>query len=247
MWDEKVVRHFVELTRQEYETSKMVDYFAEQTREGLSPDEEKAASLFLKPPADLLVLACGSGRECFPLVRKGFRVAGLDISKNMLREARQFQKQWQIPAAWIEGTFLQLPFKSGCFDALLLGLGMYAAIPSKKLRCQTLKEMARLLKPGGVLILTMGWVAEKKRPFYHSWPGQFLKMLKKRIFDRPLQEAGDTVMKNKRGEIVSFTHFFQRPEEIAAEFRRAGLGVLHREGFAWVLQPSLLKTSFISK
>ncbi|HWC75748.1 MAG TPA: methyltransferase domain-containing protein, partial [Gemmatimonadales bacterium] len=58
----------------------------------------------------ILDLACGPGRHAAELERLGGRVVGLDLSRAMLRRARERSR-----AAFVRGDMRALPFRSGSF------------------------------------------------------------------------------------------------------------------------------------
>ena len=62
----------------------------------------------------LLDLGCGSGLSCSPLESRGCRVLGLDLSLEMLREARR--RGCEVVQADMSRP---LPLRSGAFDAVL--------------------------------------------------------------------------------------------------------------------------------
>ena len=50
----------------------------------------------VKPPLDVLDLACGTGRHSLVLAARGFAVTGLDYSKPYLSEARKAAKTAEL-------------------------------------------------------------------------------------------------------------------------------------------------------
>jgi SAM-dependent methyltransferase len=68
---------------------------------------------------------------------------GLDISMGMLRHAHR--KQMTV----LRGDAARLPFAAGCFDGVL-AKGVLHHVPDIK---ATVEEIARVLKPGGVVVL----------------------------------------------------------------------------------------------
>lgn len=52
--------------------------------EMLGPDVAYLLAKFRKPPADVLMLACGTGRAAIPVAQAGHRVLGVDIDPAML-------------------------------------------------------------------------------------------------------------------------------------------------------------------
>lgn len=64
----------------------------------------------LESGAWILDLACGPGRHAAELARAGGRVVGFDLSRAMLRRARE-----RNSAVLVRGDMRALPFKSGSF------------------------------------------------------------------------------------------------------------------------------------
>ena len=111
------------------------------------------ASFSQNPPREVLDVACGTGDfvEAVLAASPASKVTGLDFSEEMLKLARARG----YPATFQQGDALALPFGAGRFDAVTVGFGLrnFSDIP------KALSEMARVLKPGGRLI-----VLEATRP-----------------------------------------------------------------------------------
>ncbi|MGE3303364.1 MAG: class I SAM-dependent methyltransferase [Hyphomonadaceae bacterium] len=101
--------------------------------------------------AALLDVACGNGRflmqalEAFPRLR----VSALDLSPAYLSEARARLKPWP-QADFIEARAEAMPIADGAFDAAAC-IYLFHELPPR-VRRQTAGEIARVLKPGGVLM-----------------------------------------------------------------------------------------------
>ena len=95
------------------------------------------------PQATVLDVATGTGAVARELVAQyGCTVVGLDQSSEMLDEARR-----RVPptVTLLEGRAEELPFPNATFDALTFTyLLRYVADPAA-----TLKELARVVRPGG--------------------------------------------------------------------------------------------------
>lgn len=94
----------------------------------------------------VLDLGCGAGYHLKDLQRRGFAVVGLDASEAMLAEARSTDPGIFIVAADVEA----IPFRSGCFDFVLC-IEVLRYLP-RAAAC--LREMARVLRPGGMCLVT---------------------------------------------------------------------------------------------
>ena len=94
----------------------------------------------------VLVSGIGTGLD-FPLLPKIHRYTALDFNAAMLSRARPRGADLQVD--WVLGDSMALPFSDGHFDHVVLHL-ITAVVPDPQ-RC--LSEAARVLKPGGTIIL----------------------------------------------------------------------------------------------
>jgi demethylmenaquinone methyltransferase/2-methoxy-6-polyprenyl-1,4-benzoquinol methylase len=91
-----------------------------------------------------LDLACGTGDIAARLAARGARVVGLDITHRMLQLAAAKWPQF----SFVTGDMLALPFRAHTFDIVTTGYGL-RNVPDI---AAALAEIARVLKPGGVLL-----------------------------------------------------------------------------------------------
>lgn len=77
------------------------------------------------------------------------KVVGLDFSKNMLKIGQEKIKELNLPqVSLIHGNAMELPFEDNSFDYVTIGFGL-RNVPDY---LQVLKEMNRVLKPGGIAV-----------------------------------------------------------------------------------------------
>ena len=103
----------------------------------------------------LLDVATGTGRLPLALVRNRFAVAGgqivgLDLSWEMLRQARAKLRGYSDRVSFVWQDASRLPFEDGTFDAVTC-LEAVEFLPSPR---EALAEMVRVLAPGGLLMVT---------------------------------------------------------------------------------------------
>lgn len=98
---------------------------------------------------DVIELGCGTGYVSAWLARRGGRPVGIDNSAAQLATAASFQEEFYLRFPLVHGDAEQLPFRDESFDFAISEYG--AAIWCDPY--QWLPEAARVLRPGGRLVL----------------------------------------------------------------------------------------------
>jgi ubiquinone/menaquinone biosynthesis C-methylase UbiE len=96
----------------------------------------------------VLEVAIGTGRS-LPFYSAGTRITGIDLSPGMLAIARQRATELGVDVDLREGDAETLPFPDDSFDTVVCVLSL-CSIPDP---ARAIAEMARVLKPGGKLLL----------------------------------------------------------------------------------------------
>ena len=98
----------------------------------------------------LLDVATGTGHTALHLAGSARLVAGLDITPQMLELARDAGRDRGLKnVRWLRGDVRSMPFPDGTFDVLTCRRAPHH-FPDLDL---ALKEMARVLRPGGVMVI----------------------------------------------------------------------------------------------
>lgn len=107
----------------------------------------------------VLDVACGTGvvaSRVNLVSRKLCYVSGIDINEGMLSVARR-----NAQVEWHQGSVTELPFEADSFDVVLCQQGLQY-FPD---RAAAMREMARVLAPGGRIALNV-WGALERQPFF---------------------------------------------------------------------------------
>jgi demethylmenaquinone methyltransferase / 2-methoxy-6-polyprenyl-1,4-benzoquinol methylase len=95
----------------------------------------------------ILDLCCGTGDVVFHLLRTdpSLHVTGIDFCAPMLEGARErAHKEARGDATFVEGDVMSLPFEDNAFDGATMGFSLRNVVDID----QTLREIARVLRPG---------------------------------------------------------------------------------------------------
>lgn len=99
----------------------------------------------------VLDVGCGGGIEAIFMASQGFRTIGVDRSAAALEIARERASAAGVEVDWRQGDALALPVEPGSVD-LALDRGCFHVIARKRRRAYA-REIARVLRPGGKLLL----------------------------------------------------------------------------------------------
>ncbi len=108
----------------------------------------------IQPGEQVLDVGCGTGTlaiEVQSRVGATGRVFGIDPGKQQIARARSKAARLNVPIDFQMGVIEHLPFPEATFDAVLSTLMMHHLPDS--LKRQGLAEIARVLKPGGCLVI----------------------------------------------------------------------------------------------
>jgi ubiquinone/menaquinone biosynthesis C-methylase UbiE len=98
-----------------------------------------------------LDVGCGAGREAIFLAQHGLDMIGVDLSEEALRIAAERAKEAGVQVDWRHGNVLDLPVEDQSVD-FVNDRGCFHTIAEKE-RDQFAREIARILKPGGMMLL----------------------------------------------------------------------------------------------
>ena len=151
----------------------------------------------------LLNVGCAHGPD-FPSFRQGFELYGVDFSSKMLEFAKQYAQKYQFQVNLVEADARHLPYADGFFDWAIV-VATYHHIEDNEGRLQALRELKRVLKPGGEAFITV----------WNKWQPRF--WFKKKDILMP--------WKSKDKTLYRFYHLFSYGE-LESIIRKAGFEVV---------------------
>lgn len=137
-----------------------------------------------------LDVGCGAGREAVFLAQQGLNMVGVDLSKEALRIAAERAMESGAQVDWCHGNVLDLPVDDLSVD-FVNDRGCFQAIAEEQ-RDKFAKEIARILKPGGIMLLR-GCRENKEDGYFAPVTGPAVDRHFGKYFDRgevfPIQMA----------------------------------------------------------
>ena len=159
--------------------------------------ENMNKALVLKPDDDLLEVACGNGYFLRKYASHVNSVAGLDISElcidMSIRNNRDRVKNGT--AKFMHGDASKLPWEDGIFS-VVTSMGSFSMFPSS---LDSLKEMYRVLRPGGRVVIGIEWNAEDGKD--HS------KEIEKYGYQIRSEDEVKTMLQDAGFTEVAFTYY----------------------------------------
>jgi ubiquinone/menaquinone biosynthesis C-methylase UbiE len=131
----------------------IAELYAEWGRGSLGSVRERYVSLLrsrLEAGAKIIDLGCGTGAHATNQLAESFDTIGVDISQRSIELARHTAPS----AAWVVADMASVAFRAESCDGVL-ALYSLIHVPREE-HADVLRAIARWLRPGGWLVLTMG-------------------------------------------------------------------------------------------
>jgi SAM-dependent methyltransferase len=182
------------------------------------------------PGAEILDVPCGGGRHSVALARRGYRVTGVDISRQFLDAARALAADAKLQVEWHERDMRDLPWPGRFLGAICFGnsFGYYDDAGT----VEFVQALARVLKPGARFVLDTGNVAECLLPSMqpNAWmQAGDIYFLQAREYDhvRGRVDSHYTFIRGGRVEKSSASQRTFTYRELCRLFENAGFRDLH--------------------
>lgn len=155
--------------------------------------------LGLLPKERLLDLGCGGGRHAFEAARRGAHVVALDAGASEIDDVRAVfaamveagELDETAVALALRGDARRLPFEDEAFDRIIAS----EVLEHIHEDTDAMAELARVLRPGGVLAATVprfgpeavNWALSRQ---YHDVPGGHVRIYRRSVLEQRLRSVG---------------------------------------------------------
>ena len=205
-------------------TRKEVDLFSEIL--GLSPDEK------------ILDLCCGQGRHSLELARRGYKnIEGLDRSHYLIQKAKKEAKKEGLAVRFREGDARKLPYPADTFDTVMILGNSFGYFETLKDDLLVLKEVFRVLKPWGILLIDVAngkYLKENFQPRSWEWIDKKHFVCRERSLSIDGQRliSREVVTNVEKGVLVDqfYAERLYTKENLSEVLKKAGFGDIKFHG-----------------
>ncbi|WP_396610383.1 class I SAM-dependent methyltransferase [Haloferax sp. S1W] len=146
---------------------------------------------------EVLDAGCGTGIYSEFYIENGASVTGVDLSDEAIRDVGE-----RLPGEYYQSSLDELPFENDSFDLVHSFSVLYHIIVDDEWE-QSLKELVRVCKPGGLLVLRIEWRDETVRRSKH------VKHRARERYIEVMDEAGCSLVEtNTFDDVVPFRSIF---------------------------------------
>ena len=183
----------------------------------------------------VLDVGCGIGRHALALTRRGYKVCGLDLAWAMVDQARDAVYRGDLDVPFLVGDARALPFRESFDAALILCEGGFSLVESDAMDRAIVRGVARVLRPGGTLIMTAPHAAFIIA--HEPQEGSFDPVTLRESF-----EIATTDRRGRERTLQATQRYYTCPE-LRSLLMREGFGsvsffAVTEQGFSWEVRPS---------
>jgi ubiquinone/menaquinone biosynthesis C-methylase UbiE len=205
--------------REFYEQDGVVMHYASAVnRVGLWRSESLLLQRLFSRQQRLLEIGCGAGRIAFGLQQLGYaHLTAIDYASEMIQVAKAIAEERALSMDFRVGDATALTFGDGEFDGAIFGFNGLMQIPGQDRRLQALREVFRVIKPGGLFFFT---THDRSNPKYRKYWSKDREDWEKGRQRAEYREPGDRIGDTDWGEM-----YLHVPDEaeVEASLHQAGL------------------------
>jgi len=191
-----------------------------------------------KPENYILDLCCGQGRHSIELGRRGFEnIYGLDRSRYLIQKAKSSAKKDGIFCRFREGDARKLPYNSDFFDSVMIVGNSFGYFESINDDVQVLKEIYRVLKPWGKVLIDItdgSYLKNNFQPRSWEWLDQDLFVCRERSLSLDVQRliSREVITHVNKGVLVDqfYAERLYSNEQISELLKKVGFSDIKFHG-----------------
>ena len=208
-------------------------------RRAIPPEQTTAEIEFLsqnlncEPGAHVLDVPCGNGRLTFELAKRGYRVTGIDLAEEFIKEAHSLASDGSASVEFILGDMRNIE-GLGVYDGAFCFGNSFGFLEYADME-KFLAGVARALKPGARFIINTGMAAESVLPDFEEQSchemGDIVMTIKERyLAEESCVDSEYVFERNGVTESRKAKHWIYTAAEIRRMLERAGFRVLNCVG-----------------
>jgi len=168
----------------------------------LFPIRKKAAQfLSLNSPAKIIDVATGTGAQAYELAKLGFDVTGVDLSPEMLKQAKKKLAK-SLKLRFLHADATELPFRNNEFDGASISLGLHD-MPNE-IGLAVLSEIKRVVKKNGSILIVD--YMEPKKHAVATLLHPLIKLYETPNYDLFIKKGLERYLSQVELKINRFTH-----------------------------------------
>jgi len=176
---------------------------------------------YVKEGDKILDFGCGNGRLLELFAGKKIVYKGVDISQNLLELAKKKYPENRKDFIRISPDELSLPFSDKNFNSIY-SVATFHHLPGKTYRKKVVRELYRVMKPEGWIIITVWnlWQRKYQRHLYKNWLNKTIGKSKLDWNDCQI------TFTDNEGKVFNRYHHAFAKGELEKLFRKAGFNII---------------------
>lgn len=194
--------------------------------------------LGLSPEDRILDLCCGQGRHSLELARLGFMdIEGFDCSHYLIQKARAKAREEGLKVRFREGDARKLPYPDSSFSVVMILGNSFGYFENIKDDLRVLKEVFRVLKPLGRILIDVAdgkYLKENFEPRSWEWIDKKYFVCRERCLssDKGRLISREVVVHVERGVVVDqfYAERLYTRKSLKKLLEEAGFGSINFHG-----------------
>ena len=186
----------------------------------------------------ILDLCCGQGRHSLEFARRDYKnIEGFDRSRYLIKRARETSKKEGLNLKFREGDARKLPYAADTFDVVMILGNSFGYFETINDDIRVLKEVFRVLKPSGKLLVDVAdgdFLKKNFQPRSWEWIDEKHFVCRERSLAKDEQRiiSREIVSQTEKGVITDqfYSERIYTPESLSEILKKAGFSNIINHG-----------------